>query len=223
MKRKSGWITAQDHTLCAESLRNIHTLAKCFQSPAEFALAICCVSCFKWRHVGGKSQNLTPEWGAAPVQCDHRWQQRAGASTARCRRRSRTLQRPADTAPPPQSHQCSTDRAEMTHITHMDMENSRYIYTDQHSAVEAQSFQGEESVNGSIKTRLYSQTCLLWTFTFRDRYTGKHQLCNDLCKVCLNYSGKECGPNHAAFSQNTKLGVSVSLENDLGCNTAQTK
>lgn len=40
MKRKSGWITPQDHTLCAESHRNIHTLAKCFQSPAEFALAI---------------------------------------------------------------------------------------------------------------------------------------------------------------------------------------
>lgn len=100
--------------LGVQSFRNIHTLAKCFQSWVLFALVMCSTSCSKRQcHVEKKkkkSQKLTLEWGAAPGQCAHRWQQRAEVSTAHCRRRWHRLQHPADTAPPPQSHQCSTDK-----------------------------------------------------------------------------------------------------------------
>lgn len=57
---------------------------------------------------------LTPESGAAPDQCVHRWQQHAVVSTTHCHRHSHRHQHPAGTVLSPQSHQCSTEKTRQT-------------------------------------------------------------------------------------------------------------
>lgn len=93
---------------------------------------------------------LTPESGAAPTRCAHRWQQHAVVSTAHCHRRSRRHRHPAGTAPSPQSHQCSTRRAS----TQTEMYTERLVLFSMIT-------QGNDYIESCIRQRLHARPGLL--------------------------------------------------------------